>query len=287
LGRAHAATAKRRISLTARFAADGRINAEISRMTAFIGGICAFASTAYREQKRDSKLESGGKTPLYKPRNDHHSPPPMTFAAINYLSISINLLLVVFVFVCVLMTLVILMQRPKQEGLGAAFGAGVTDQVFGARTTNVLQRGTVYLASAFFILSLTLAILIGFQNRKNSLLAPKSAKPAAEAPAIPAEPEKPKSLTEELPETAPAPVTPATPEAPAPAPEAPAPAAPAPAPEAPAPAPEAPAPAPEAPAPAPEVPAPAPEAPAPAPQAPAPAPESAPAPAPSEKPEGQ
>ncbi|WAC20603.1 preprotein translocase subunit SecG [Luteolibacter sp. SL250] len=179
----------------------------------------------------------------------------MTFAAINYLSISINLLLVVFVFVCVLMTLVILMQRPKQEGLGAAFGAGVTDQVFGARTTNVLQRGTVYLASAFFILSLLLAILIGFQNRKNSLLAPKSAKPAAEAPAVPAEAEKPKSLTDDLPETAPAPVTPATPEAPAPAP------------------------APEAPAPAP-----APEATAPA---PAPAPESAPAPAPTEKPEGQ
>ena len=178
----------------------------------------------------------------------------MTFAAINYLSISINLLLVVFVFVCVLMTLVILMQRPKQEGLGAAFGAGVTDQVFGARTTNVLQRGTVYLATAFFILSLVLAILIGFQNRKNSLLAPKSAKATAEAPAVPAEPETPKSLTDDLPETAPAPVTPATPEAPAPAPEAP---------------------------------SPAPEAPSPAPEAPAPAPESAPAPAPSEKPEGQ
>ena len=51
----------------------------------------------------------------------------MNFAAIDWLSISINLLLVVFVIVCLLMTLLILMQRPKQEGLGAAFGAGVTD----------------------------------------------------------------------------------------------------------------------------------------------------------------
>jgi preprotein translocase subunit SecG len=65
------------------------------------------------------------------------------------------------------------MQRPKQEGLGAAFGGGVTDQVFGARTTNVLQRGTVYLGSLFFLLSLTLAVLIGHKNQKTTLVAPK------------------------------------------------------------------------------------------------------------------
>jgi preprotein translocase subunit SecG len=98
---------------------------------------------------------------------------PMTLAAIDWLSISINLLLVIFVIVCLLMTLLILMQRPKQEGLGAAFGGGVTDQVFGARTTNVLQRGTVYLGSLFFLLSLTLAVLIGHKNQKTTLVAPK------------------------------------------------------------------------------------------------------------------
>jgi preprotein translocase subunit SecG len=97
----------------------------------------------------------------------------MTLAAIDWLSISINLLLVIFVIVCLLMTLLILMQRPKQEGLGAAFGGGVTDQVFGARTTNVLQRGTVYLGSLFFLLSLTLAVLIGHKNQKTTLVAPK------------------------------------------------------------------------------------------------------------------
>ncbi len=77
----------------------------------------------------------------------------MIFAAINWLSISINLLLVVFVIVCLMMALLILMQRPKQEGLGAAFGGGVTDQVFGARTTNVLQKGTVYLGTLFFVVT--------------------------------------------------------------------------------------------------------------------------------------
>ena len=94
----------------------------------------------------------------------------MILADINWLNITVDLLLVVFVIVCLLMALLILMQRPKQEGLGAAFGGGVTDQVFGARTTNVLQKGTVYLGSMFFILALTLAILIGKQTKQKSLL---------------------------------------------------------------------------------------------------------------------
>ena len=53
------------------------------------------------------------------------------------------------------------MQRPKQEGLGAAFGGGMTDQAFGARTTDVLQKGTVYLATGLFIVTLILSILVG------------------------------------------------------------------------------------------------------------------------------
>lgn len=171
-------------------------------------------------------LEICGNSPLYKALGDSHSPAPMNLAAIDWLSISINLLLVVFVIVCLLMTLLILMQRPKQEGLGAAFGAGVTDQVFGARTTNVLQRGTVYLGSLFFLLSLTLAVLIGHKNQKTSLLKPKT--PAAQVekaqPEKPADTVKPKSLSDELPaenkapaET-PAPGAPANQETPAPQP---------------------------------------------------------------------
>jgi preprotein translocase subunit SecG len=158
----------------------------------------------------------------------------MNLAAIDWLSISIDLLLVVFVIVCLLMMLLILMQRPKQEGLGAAFGAGVTDQVFGARTTNVLQRGTVYLGSLFFLLSLVLAVLIGHKNKKTSLLTPPS--PAAKVEvAQPTEPAPPKSLTEELPvdvspaepaSTPPPPVSPTPPPATEPAPATAPPAAP-------------------------------------------------------------
>ena len=137
----------------------------------------------------------------------------MTLAAIDWLSISINLLLVIFVIICLLMTLLILMQRPKQEGLGAAFGGGVTDQVFGARTTNVLQRGTVYLGSLFFVLSLTLAVLIGQKNKKTSMVVPK-----VEAQEVTKE--QPAPAAAEIP-AAPAPVAPTPASVPAPAPEAP------------------------------------------------------------------
>jgi preprotein translocase subunit SecG len=163
-----------------------------------------------------------GNSPLYKVRSDTHSPAPMTFAVIDWLSISINLLLVIFVIVCLLMTLIILMQRPKQEGLGAAFGGGVTDQVFGARTTNVLQRGTVYLGSLFFVLSLALAVLIGQKNKTVSTVtqADTAAKVEEAKPEKAPETVVPKSLQEELPPAEPTPVeTPAPAEVPADAPK--------------------------------------------------------------------
>ena len=146
----------------------------------------------------------------------------MTLAVIDWISISINLLLVIFVIVCFLMTLIILMQRPKQEGLGAAFGGGVTDQVFGARTTNVLQRGTVYLGSMFFILSLTLAVLIGQKNKTITMITKAETAAKVEKAQLekPAEPVIPKSLMEELPAEEPAPIeTPAPADVPADAPK--------------------------------------------------------------------
>jgi preprotein translocase subunit SecG len=80
------------------------------------------------------------------------------------LDIFITLVVIAHVVVSLLLILVILMQRPKQEGLGAAFGAGMTDAAFGAKTTDVLQKGTVYLGTLFFIFSLVLAILMGKRN---------------------------------------------------------------------------------------------------------------------------
>ena len=93
----------------------------------------------------------------------------------NSLNISIQLLFAVLVIVSLLLLGVVLMQRPKQEGLGAAFGAAITDQAFGARTTDVLKKATVYFGSAFMILCLVLGMLINRQHVKSSesLLTPE------------------------------------------------------------------------------------------------------------------
>ncbi len=168
--------------------------------------------------------------------------------------ILIPLLTIVEVLVCLLLVLIILMQRPRQEGLGAAFGEGVTSQMWGAQTTNVLQRGTAWLAGALFITTVVLASLISSKHgahKSDKLFNAPAAKAEAAAPAPAAAPaakteapkpaEAPKAAT-----PAPAPAkpveapkaatpAPAKPEAPKPV-EAPKAAVPAPAPAAPAPA---------------------------------------------------
>ena len=75
------------------------------------------------------------------------------------MSVLINVLIAFHVLVCLLMVVVVLMQRPKNEGLGAAFGGGMTENIFGAQTTHVLQKFTVWLGIVFFALTLLLAIL--------------------------------------------------------------------------------------------------------------------------------
>lgn len=195
------------------------------------------------------------------------------------MTVAIYIIQAVLIVVCLLMVLIVLMQRPKQEGLGASFGAGVTDQIWGSQTTNVLQKFTVRLAILFFGLSLLLCILKAKQlkaeggaNILAALPTEKVEKKEAPAPTSPATTSVPIQVTpgenkapaisitpEGTATPAPAPAATGTPEpAPAPATGEPAPAAPATTPAAPekaatetAPAPAAP----TAPAAAPEAPA--------------------------------
>lgn len=69
------------------------------------------------------------------------------------------ILVVLHILVCLLLVLVVLMQRPRSEGLGSAFGGGITDNVFGSQTTNVLARFTTWMAIAFFAITLLLSII--------------------------------------------------------------------------------------------------------------------------------
>ena len=86
------------------------------------------------------------------------------------MSILINFLLVTYVVVALLMVFVILMQRPRSEGLGAAFGGGVTENIFGAQTTNVLVKFTAWLAAIFFAITFVLSILYAHKTTGDSAL---------------------------------------------------------------------------------------------------------------------
>ncbi len=95
------------------------------------------------------------------------------------MTILINILLGLYLFIAVLMILVILMQRPKSEGLGAAFGGGVTENIFGAQTTNVLTKITGWLAALFFLLTFALSILYAHKGNTKSGLSRELMKDAA------------------------------------------------------------------------------------------------------------
>ena len=150
--------------------------------------------------------------------------------------ILIGFLYVIEVLVCILLAMVVMLQKPKEGGLGGAFGGGMLEASLGADAGNVLIRTTAILGAIFLVNTLVLARLTSTVHSR-SLMA-REAEPAAEtAPALPAAPELP--AVPEVPAAAPqapaapAPAAPAA--APAPAPAAPAPAAPAaPAPAAPA-----------------------------------------------------
>src|SRR5438876_11665796 len=104
------------------------------------------------------------------------------------MNLLINFCLALFVLVSLLMVLVILMQRPKSEGLGAAFGAGVTENIFGAQTTNVLVKFTTWLAGTFFVLTFALSVLYAHHSIASSafrreLMKTQSAPQTSPAPA--------------------------------------------------------------------------------------------------------
>jgi preprotein translocase subunit SecG len=106
------------------------------------------------------------------------------------MNLLINLCLALFVLVSLLMVLVILMQRPKSEGLGAAFGAGVTENIFGAQTTNVLVKFTAWLGGIFFALTFAVSVLNAHKGTVNSafrreLMKSQGAPQTSPAPAAP------------------------------------------------------------------------------------------------------
>lgn len=129
------------------------------------------------------------------------------------MNILIGFLYVVEVIVCILLALVVMLQKPKEGGLGGIAG-GMSEAVFGADAGNVLIKVTAWLGAIFLANTLVLARFTSTVHAK-TLMGNEAPAPVQqqmpEMPQMPAAPEMP----------APPPAVPAAPAAPA----APAPAA--------------------------------------------------------------
>jgi preprotein translocase subunit SecG len=72
------------------------------------------------------------------------------------MSILLGILTVVLIFVSIFLVLIVLAQKSKDGGMGAALGGGAAEAAFGADTSNVLTKSTIYAAILFFVLSFVL-----------------------------------------------------------------------------------------------------------------------------------
>ncbi len=109
------------------------------------------------------------------------------------MNILIGFLYVVEVLVCLLLGLVVMLQKPKEGGLGGAIGGGALEASLGADAGNVLIKATAILGAVFLLNTLVLARLTSTPS-VGSVVANEAAPveqsapaPAPAAPAAPAE----------------------------------------------------------------------------------------------------
>ncbi|MDO8540379.1 MAG: preprotein translocase subunit SecG [Opitutaceae bacterium] len=133
----------------------------------------------------------------------------------SFLSVFIWILTFVLILVSFFLVMVVLMQKSKDGGIGAALGGGAAEAAFGAETANVLTRATKYSAIVFFVLAFALYLGRIYERKhagSGGATLPNIAAPAAAAPAAPATGANPGAPGVSLPAANTAPATATTPE---------------------------------------------------------------------------
>lgn len=118
------------------------------------------------------------------------------------MNILIGFLYVIEVLVCLLLGFAVMLQKPKEGGLGGAFGGGALEASLGADAGNVLIKATAVLATIFLVNTLVLAKLTS-TKKSGSVVAGEVAAPVQQqrAPAAaPAEVPAPAAAPAEVPE---------------------------------------------------------------------------------------
>ena len=130
------------------------------------------------------------------------------------MGILIGILTVVHVLVALFLIGLVLMQKSSEQGVGAAFGGGMTETVFGAGTTTALVRMTIWCACLLLATTLILAVLHSHRGKTSGSLMERTLATTPMAPASqPMQPQFPLSTQPSTP-SAPGsqPATPATPQ---------------------------------------------------------------------------
>ena len=101
--------------------------------------------------------------------------------------------LIAHTLIALLIIVLVLLQRGKGADAGAAFGAGASGTVFGARgSSSFFSRATAVCATAFFVSSLTLAYLSSQGSATPSSL-------LEDAPVVEVEADEVPELSDEMP----------------------------------------------------------------------------------------
>ncbi|CAD6873620.1 preprotein translocase subunit SecG [Methylomonas fluvii] len=90
-----------------------------------------------------------------------------------------QIIIIIHIFLGIGIVGLVLMQQGKGADAGATFGGGASGSVFGAQgSASFLSRTTAIFATLFFITSLGLAVLSGYQGKKTDVILDST--PAAE-----------------------------------------------------------------------------------------------------------
>jgi preprotein translocase subunit SecG len=119
------------------------------------------------------------------------------------------LLIIIHVFVCIALIMIVLLQTGKGADMGAAFGGGASQTLFGSTgASTFLSKATTAAAIIFMITSLSLAYM---SSNKSGSSIMKNVETPIEQQAAPAAPEAGSTAAPAAPAPAPA-ETPQTPE---------------------------------------------------------------------------
>lgn len=102
----------------------------------------------------------------------------------------IQIILVIHVIISLALIGLVLIQQGKGSDIGAAFGSGASNTVFGSSgSASFMTRTTAILATLFFVTSLSLAYFTAQKREPGSALSEEPVKtqpaPASEIPSIP------------------------------------------------------------------------------------------------------